>query len=165
MPSWPSTPRLHGSPITKLVAYEPPFIVDDSRPRPGGDLVNRLEELLVDGRRDPAAELFLTEGVGLSQEVVAAMKAGPKWQRMRSLAHTLPYDVAISNKQSIPPGVMSKIRIPTLLVAGGASPPWTRSAIAALAAEIPQAETLILDGQDHGVSDDAIVPVLEKFFS
>jgi pimeloyl-ACP methyl ester carboxylesterase len=154
----------HGSPIAKLVAYEPPYIEDGSRPRQGAGLVSRLEEVLADHHRDAAAELFLSEAIGLDQQSVAAVKAGPQWQRMRSLAHTLPYDVTLTNNQSIPPGVMPKVQVPTLLVAGGASPPWARSTIEALARQIPNAETLVLEGQTHGVSDDAIVPVLTKFF-
>jgi pimeloyl-ACP methyl ester carboxylesterase len=155
----------HGSPITKLVAYEPPLIDDSLRPRSAADLLFRLEETLVDGKRDPAVDLFLTEALGVSDEGLAAIKAGPTWQPMRALAHTLPYDVTLSNKQALPPGVMAKIEIPILLAAGGASPQWARTVITELAAEIPNAETVVLDGQNHGVTDDAIVPVLEKFFS
>jgi pimeloyl-ACP methyl ester carboxylesterase len=155
----------HGSPITKLVAYEPPYIDDGSRPRHRPDLASRLEEIWADKHRDEMAELFLTEAVGLPKEVVATMKEGPTWQAMRANAHTLMYDVIVTNNQTMPAGVMSKIMVTTLLVAGGASPDWGRSAIQEVAAEIPGAETLVIDGQDHRVSDDAIVPVLEKFFS
>ena len=155
----------HGSAITKLVAYEPPFSWDPDRAREMRNLQARLEELLADKRRDDMAELFLTRAVGVPKEGIAAIKEGPHWQGMRALAHTLPYDVALGDNQAMPADTFTKIQVPTLLVAGGNSPAWARTAIETLAREIPNSETLILEGQDHGVSDDVIAPVLEKFFS
>jgi pimeloyl-ACP methyl ester carboxylesterase len=154
----------HGAAVKKVVAYEPPYLIDGSRVRHHADLAARLEELVAEGRRGDAAELFLTEAVGLSRETISMVRSGPMWRSMRAVAHTLAYDVTVCNQQSIPPGLMSKIQAPTLLVAGSASGSWARSAIEALAAEIPDAETLVIPGEDHGVSDDAIVPVLEKFY-
>lgn len=155
----------HGSAITKLVAYEPPFTWDPDRARQMRNLQARLEELLADKRRDDMAELFLTRAVGVPKEGLPSIKEGPHWQGMRALAHTLPYDVALSDNLSMPADTFTKIEVPTLLVAGGNSPEWARTAIETLAREIPNSETLILEGQDHGVSDDVIAPVLEKFFA
>src|SRR5260370_36441170 len=49
-----------GLAITKLALYEPPFIVDDSRPRLPEDFATQLTELVSSGRRGDAAELFMT---------------------------------------------------------------------------------------------------------
>lgn len=151
-----------GSTIDRLVAYEPPFVEDGSRPRHGPDLAERLAALAGTGRPGDAADLFLTEAVGVPETALAPMHSSPGWEGMQAIAHTLPYDVIITNNQTMPEG-LEKIAAPTLLVAGGASPSWARSAIDQVAATIPGALSLVLDGQTHGVADDAIFPVLLKF--
>src|SRR5207244_862270 len=47
--------------ITKLAVYEPPFIIDDSRPPAPQDYSKRLTELVSSGRRGEAVEYFMTE--------------------------------------------------------------------------------------------------------
>jgi pimeloyl-ACP methyl ester carboxylesterase len=150
--------------MTKLVVYEPPYIDDGSRPRYGPDLADRLAALVSAGRRGEAASLFLVEAVGLPADVVAMIQGGPEWAGMEAIAHTLPYDVTICNAQSMPTDRMATIRVPTLAVDGGASPAWARSAAQALAATVPDAKQLTIEGQDHGVADEVIAPVLEEFF-
>src|SRR5258707_14731983 len=54
--------------ITKLAVYEPPFIVDDSRPPVPKDYLTRLTELVSSGRRGDAVEYFATKGVGVPLE-------------------------------------------------------------------------------------------------
>jgi pimeloyl-ACP methyl ester carboxylesterase len=152
-----------GLPIAKLVVYEPPYIDDGSRARFGPDLADRLAALVAADRRGEAATLFLVEAVGVPPDVVAMIRTGPDWSGMEAIAHTLPYDVTICSAQSMPADRMAKIRVPTLAVAGGASPAWARSAVEALAATIPDAKQLTIEGQDHGVADEVIAPVLAEF--
>src|SRR2546421_2212227 len=49
-----------GLAITKLALYEPPFIVDDSRPPLPGQYVTQLTELLAAGGPGDAGAVFLT---------------------------------------------------------------------------------------------------------
>jgi pimeloyl-ACP methyl ester carboxylesterase len=55
--------------ISRLALYEPPFIVDDSRPPLPDDYVAQLDALLADGRRGAAVELFMTTTVGRARGV------------------------------------------------------------------------------------------------
>jgi pimeloyl-ACP methyl ester carboxylesterase len=48
-----------GAGVTKLALYEPPFIVDDSRPRIPTDIITQLNALVADDRRNDAVRLFL----------------------------------------------------------------------------------------------------------
>ena len=48
-----------GLPITGLALYEPPFIVDDSRPPMPADYVDQLNVFLASGRRGDAVRLFM----------------------------------------------------------------------------------------------------------
>src|SRR5438046_1626305 len=59
--------------ITKLAVYEPPFIVDDSRPPLPEDYVTQLTELVSSGRRSEAVEYFMTKAVGVPVQEVAQM--------------------------------------------------------------------------------------------
>ena len=78
-----------GLAITKLALYEPPMVVDDSRPPVPKDYVARLTELASSGRPGDAIEVFMTEGVGLPAEAVAPMRGAPFWPAFEAVAHTL----------------------------------------------------------------------------
>ena len=52
-----------GLPMRRLALFEPPFVVDDSRPPRPADYVQRLDDAVADGRRGDAVELFLTAAV------------------------------------------------------------------------------------------------------
>ncbi len=152
-----------GLPVTKMAMYEPPYIVEGTRPRPN-QLTERVSELIVAGRRSDAAELFLVEGPGLPADVLTTMKAAPGWAHFEALAHTLPYDLAICADQVVPTERLATIAVPTLALSGGRSPQWARDAVDAVARAIPGSEHRVLEGQTHGVADDALAPVLASFF-
>jgi hypothetical protein len=57
------------------------------------------------------------------------------------------------------------VKMPAILIDGGASPPPLRDATSAVAAAMPQAQRRTLAGQTHDVSPDALAPVLIDFFS
>src|SRR4051794_8346671 len=50
-----------GSKIKRLFIYEPPFIVDDSRPPMPDDLITEVTNLTAAGRRDDAVKLFFAK--------------------------------------------------------------------------------------------------------
>jgi len=159
---------LRGLPIAKLAVYEPPYVVDGSRARPGVDLVDRLRALIDEGRRDDAVTLFLTEGVAVPPEMVQEMKASQVWGWFTGLAHTLPYDAAVCGPgNALPADRLATITAPTLAIGGSLSPPWLPAAARAVADTIPGARYITLDGQDHGVLNqpDALRPVLLDFLT
>jgi pimeloyl-ACP methyl ester carboxylesterase len=159
---------VRGLNITKLALYEPPFIVDDSRPPLPQDYVARLTELVSAGRRGDAVEFFMTAGVGIPAEFVAQMRNDPMWPAMEALAHTLPYDGAIMGDnmagKPLPAGRWASARVPTLAMDGGESPAWQRNAARAVADALPNAQYRTLEGQTHAVAAEAIAPVLVEFF-
>lgn len=154
-----------GLPITRLALYEPPFIVGDDRPRPPKDLAVRLADLASSGHRGDAVELFMTQGVGVSAEVVDQMRAMPMWPGFEEVAHTLAYDASIVEDGSLHPERWAHVTIPTLVVDGDASPDWARNSVRALAEALPGAEHRTLGGQTHDVDPDVLAPVLEEFFA
>ncbi|MGZ5345339.1 MAG: alpha/beta fold hydrolase [Actinomycetota bacterium] len=160
---------IRGLPITKLAVYEPPFIVDDTRPPLPTGYDEHLDELLAEGRRGDAVAYFMTTGVGLPSAVVDQMRGAPMWPAMEALAHTIAYDGRVMGDhmsgRPLPAGWASDVTIPTLVIDGGNSPDWARNAVSAVAAAIPGAERRTLDGQEHGAAPEVLAPVLETFFA
>ncbi len=158
--------------IRKLAVYEPPFIVDDSRQPVTKETVERLAELLSTNRRSDMLAFWMTDVVGVPGEIVDQMRQQPSWAGMQQTAHTLLYDIAIMKDgetgQPLPPDLIARlasIHVPTLVMAGGASPQWMRNGTQAAAQAIPGAKYRVLEGQTHGVADEVLVPVLVEFFA
>jgi pimeloyl-ACP methyl ester carboxylesterase len=158
-----------GPAITKLALYEPPFMIDQSRPPLPEDYGEQLSELLSSGRRSEAVEYFMTIAVGLPSETVARMRQTPIWTRFENVAHTLIYDQTIM-ENSTTDNTLSATRwasvlMPVLAVDGGASPAWRRNAVQALVDLLPSAKRFSLEGQTHRFDPAALAPVLIDFFT
>ena len=140
--------------VTSLALYEPPFIVDDSRPPLPTDHVTRLERLVSAGRRGDAVEYFLSTGPRVPPEVVAGMRGGPFWPSLESVAHTLAYDGTIMGDtmggSPDPLRRWASVKAPTLVMDGGASPGWQRNAVRTLVAVLPGARRRTLEARGTG---------------
>jgi pimeloyl-ACP methyl ester carboxylesterase len=143
--------------IEKLAIYEPPFVAGMA------EYGKQLHELLAADRRGDAVELFLTT-VGTPPQAITGMRAAPIWQLMEAIAPTLAYDSDILADGSMPTGQAGRVKVPALVMAGGASPEALRAAARAAASAIPHARLRILEGQTHNVSPEALAPVLADFF-
>ncbi len=155
----------HGLKITKLVLYEPPFLVDDSRAPLPADFVGRLAELVAAGRRGEAVELYQAEAVGIPQEVVVELRKAPARTALEAIAHTLVYDAAIVGDLTLPDALLASITTPTLVIDGENSPPMLRNAVAAVAGALQNGRRCTLAGQTHDLNPDATAPVLEDFLA
>lgn len=157
---------LHGLPIGKVAVYEPSYIPDGARPQPPADLLDRLKELISNADNDAAAALFLQEQVGVPAPIVNDMRTGPAWGFLIALAHTLPYDVALSSPDRLGANRLATIDIPTLAINGDQTDDWLQSATRAISETIPDAQHRVLAGQDHGVlhNPEALRQLLTDFF-
>ena len=155
--------------ITKLVLYEPPFIVDDSRPPLPDDFVRHLDELVANGRRDDAVEYFMTVGVGVPAEAIPSMKDSPFWPSLEAMAHTISYDVRVLGDnmagKPLSSDRWSTVTNPALVIDGGASPSSLRNAAQALVDVLPNARRRTLEGQTHEADPTVLTPVLVEFFT
>ncbi len=155
-----------GLAIEKLVVYEPPYVVDDSRPPVAADIATRLSELVAAGRRGDAAALFMTEGAMVPAEAVAAMRAAPFWPSTEAMAHTLVYDATIMGSgNALPAQRLATVTVPTLVIDGGASPAWIRHAAQALCDTLPNATRVTLADQMHDVAQGVLAPVVMEFLA
>jgi pimeloyl-ACP methyl ester carboxylesterase len=148
--------------------YEPVFVVDDSRPLPPEDYVDRLDELIAAGRRGEAVEYFMTQAVRDSAGFVEQMKRTPMWPLFEAVAHTLAYDGAIvedvTRGTPLPRYRWAEVTMPVLVTNGGSSYPFMAAAADALAAMLPNAERRTLAGQTHGAEPEVLAPFLAEFF-
>lgn len=156
---------LHGLSVTALAVYEPPYVIDGTRPPMAADLLDRLRAFIAADRRDDATRLFLTAGVGVPPEAVEGMTAEPVWGLFTGLAHSLPYDVAVCQGYDVPVDRLKTIGIPTLAMAGTATDAWLQAGAAAVADAVPGARHVTLEGEDHGVLGNAaaLLPPLTQF--
>jgi pimeloyl-ACP methyl ester carboxylesterase len=142
--------RLSG--IQKLVCYEAPFIVDDTHSPLPEDYLPQLKGMIASDRRGDAVKYFMKR-VGVPGIFVALMPLMPVWSKLKSVAHTLVYDITLvkdhERGQPLPPTQWDRAAMPTLVAAGGKSPAWMRNAMRALADTLPNANHRTLEGQTH----------------
>lgn len=160
--------RLLGDSIAKLAVYEPPFIVDNSRPPVPQNYVSHLNELLAAGRRSEAVEYFMAEAMLVPGEMLGQMRASPMWPQIEAVAHTIPYDgTVMGDTVRGDPATIRKwvdVTVPTLVMVGGASPEFFHSGTRALIDILPRSQYRCLPEQNHGPADEVLVPVLREFF-
>jgi pimeloyl-ACP methyl ester carboxylesterase len=157
-----------GLPISALALYEPPFIVDDSRPPAAADYVEQLNTLLASKRRGDAVRLFMRH-VGMPAPLVSLMRFMPAWGKLKRVAHTLPYDGEIMGDtqlgRPLPAARWPGTKVRTLVIVGGKSPAFFHNGTRMLADLLPNAERRVLDGQTHMVKAKVLAPVLVDYFA
>jgi pimeloyl-ACP methyl ester carboxylesterase len=152
----------HGLAITQLALYEPPFVVDESRPRPPADLAEQIAGLIAAGRRGEAVELFQTKAIGMPEPVVAQLRQAPFRPGLEAIAHTLVYDATIIGDLSLPAELIASIDAPALVIAGEKSPPLMRDAARAVADTLPNGRFRTLTDQTHDISPEATAGAVEE---
>jgi pimeloyl-ACP methyl ester carboxylesterase len=152
-----------GVSITKLALWEPPFVPDEFPPPPE-DQVTQYETMIAEGRRGDAVEYFMSKVVGMPPEFVAGARSQPFWAAQEALAHTLAYDARIMSDYKVPRDRAASVKVPTLVIAGGADFPWMRDTARALADALPDGQAKILEGQGHDFDPSVLAPALKDFF-
>jgi pimeloyl-ACP methyl ester carboxylesterase len=151
-----------GVPITRLAVYEPPYSFDPEHPHASDDRAVRAAHDA--GDREGAARAFMRI-VGMDEASIDWAASAPFWPGMLQIAHTLPYDLALAGDGRVPVQRLVGITVPTLVLDGGRSPDWAARASAGLMSALPQATRLTLEGQDHGVDQAVLEPILTDFFA
>ena len=150
--------------MKKLALWEPPYVVDDSRPPVPQDYLEQLRKMLREGRRGDMIELFFTKAVGMPAEFVAPMRQSPFWGAQEAFAPTLVYEATLMGDFSLPQERIAKVSCPTLVIDGGTTP-WLSHAADAVADTLPNAQRRTIAGQPHNVDAQALAPVLMEFFT
>jgi pimeloyl-ACP methyl ester carboxylesterase len=154
-----------GTPVRALATYEAPYVAARWKD-PSVDHLAHIEALIAADKRGAAVSYFLVSMVGAPAFVPLMMRAMPKvWNQMKAVAPTLPYDLSVMGSFTAPVARFASIAVPTLVMVGGKAAKPMRDAQEAIAAALPGSRFEVLDGQTHQVSEKAIAPQLEAFFT
>jgi pimeloyl-ACP methyl ester carboxylesterase len=141
-----------GLPVRKVIAYEPPFMIDDAARHREANHEQRLRTLVAEGRRGAAVKYFMRDMVGVPAVFVLLMQLmRGTWKKLEAVAHTLPHDAAVMGDWSLPAARLAQIAVPTVVMHGGKTDARLKKAALAAAAAIPGAKHRELPGQTHNV--------------
>jgi pimeloyl-ACP methyl ester carboxylesterase len=160
----------HGLPIAKIVLHDPPYASDSDEEarRISREYGENLKAVLSEDRRGDAVELFMTM-VGMPQEMIEGMRHTPRWAELEAIAPTLAYDSEvmgdISRDGTIPVDQASRVTVPAFVLTGGADYPWMTDVGRRLADVMPNGQHRVLEGQEHAVPPEVLVPVLDEVFA
>ena len=156
-----------GVPVTKLLMYEPPMVLDDSGPPPQPDYVEKIEGLAKNGDGDAMA--YFVSMVGMPEEQLAEFRQSPIFPAFAAVEHTLAYDGRIMEPygkgEPIPQGAWDGALQPTVVFAGGDSPDWMQNAARAAAEAAPDGDVRIVPGQTHEFDPAVLAPEMLEFLS
>jgi len=137
--------------IRKLVLYEPPMGFLKSPP----DVVDRLQTLLEEGRRDELLGYFMQAVAGLPQDQVELLRSLPAWEARLDAADTVPREELASREYVFDPGRFRGLDVPTLYLQGGDSSEPFKAAGEALQGALPDCRGVVMPGQRHAAMDTA----------
>jgi pimeloyl-ACP methyl ester carboxylesterase len=151
--------------ITKLALWEPPYIIEGTRPRPPANTAQIYRDFVAQGKRGEAAEYFMNQVVGLPPDFAAFARTQPWWAQQEAIAHTLAYDAEIMGDYSLPAERLAQVQVPTIVLAGGASFPFIITTAENVAETIPNARYQLLPDQQHNVDPVVLGAALTAFFN
>lgn len=139
--------------IARMVLYE-------GWPAPNPDLLalppgveDRLDALLAEGNREAVLETFFREVVRMPEAEFAVYRSLPAWPARIAAAHTMPRELRAESKAPFDPEHAAKITVPVLMLVGGDSPDNVTADPQTVAAALPDARIVVLDGQQHIAMD------------
>ena len=149
-----------GTAVRRLVLHEPPWSDDDpDASRTQSDLIRTA---VADGRLGNAITAFMAD-MGMPTDVLEGIAADPA---MLAVAPTMPYDLAVTGADgSVPAAALAVVSVPTLVVAGTASPPFFTHTAEQVTAAVPGARLALLEGADHGAPAEVVAPAVAGFLA
>jgi pimeloyl-ACP methyl ester carboxylesterase len=135
--------------IGRLVLYEGwPSPNPDQLALPPG-IKERLDTLLAAGNREAVLETFFREVVGMPEAELAVYRALPAWPARIAAAHTITRESRDEQAARFHPEQAARITVPTLLLVGGDSPDFLKAGVDTVAAALPDARIVVIEGQQH----------------
>lgn len=138
---------LRAKDLRKLVLYEPPVRVEGYMSAPSG-LVERLEELLAQGKREEMLVTFFKEVVRMSEHELEAARSDASWQGRLKAAHTIVREFEDAT-YVVDPARFKDMRTPTLMLKGSESPAFLHAATETVHAALPNSQVVVMQGQAH----------------
>lgn len=146
--------------IRALVLYEAPTHLEGDAGF--GRLLDRLDELLAEGRDGDAVELFFREAVRSPDHEMELLKSSPMWAVRVANARTLVREARSVLEYRFEAARFASVAVPTLLLVGGDHQQDVGRSAEAVADALPNATVAVLDGQQHMAMDTSPGPVAER---
>lgn len=155
--------------VTRVVAFEPPFVVDHEHHVPPADLHVQLHQLVAEDRRAEVVKFYFKHAMGIPGYVVATMRLMPFWSKLKATANSTPYDWAVMRDymrgEPLRPEDWSGVKVPTLVLAGAKSEPLLRKGARAIADVLPDAEHRELPGLSHNPNVKILAPPTGEYLT
>jgi pimeloyl-ACP methyl ester carboxylesterase len=135
--------------IGRLVLYEGwPPADPAARELPPG-VGERLDALLAGGDHDAVVDTMFREVVRMPEAELAALRAQPAWPARVAAAPTITRELRALPRVAFDPARAARITVPTLLLTGADSRDPFAADTGAVAAALPDARVVVLEGQQH----------------
>jgi pimeloyl-ACP methyl ester carboxylesterase len=158
---------LAGVATDRVVAYEPPFIVNGDRPPLPADYVAHLDELTAAGDFAGAHRYFLTAAVGLPAEFADGISQAPFWPLLEPVAPTIAYDGRITGDlgsgSAAPLALFAELPVPVLVAVGSETMPFMKDGAGAFLEVVPDGRIADIPGGSHQTDPALVAPVIDAF--
>ncbi|WP_353115935.1 alpha/beta fold hydrolase [Microbacterium sp.] len=148
-----------GVPLRWASLYEPAYETDPVPRHPRAEIAADVTGRLSRGDRSGAVRAFMTRALHVPAPITAVMRLTPAWRRLTALAHTLPYDLAVTAPDlsgRVPaPERWAAITTPIDVLVGSKSPAVLQRSARAVAEALPTAALRVLPGQNHVIDPEA----------
>ena len=113
------------------------------------EVAERLDALVAAGDLDAALELFVREVVKVPEEEIAAVRAQPTWPARVKAVPTITREIHAFYENPFDPDEAAKISVPVLVLTGADTPEEIKDDPDAVAAALPDARIVVIEGQQH----------------
>jgi pimeloyl-ACP methyl ester carboxylesterase len=139
--------------LRRLVLYEP--LIPAGAPLYPAAVVERLEALLEKGDGDGVVSTFMRDIVRLPPAQLEKLRSLPAWQGRVAAAASIVREMRAQERYVFDAAAFRTVAVPTLLLLGGASPPFFKTALENVQAALPDTRLVVLPGQTHAAIDTA----------
>ncbi|MEV0293943.1 alpha/beta hydrolase [Nocardia sp. NPDC050710] len=155
--------------ITRVVAFEPPFVVDHENFVPPADLDVTLHALIAADRRSEVVRFYMTKGMGMPRAFAAIMRFTPMWKDLLATSSASAHDWAIMGPYmrgaALDAADWAGVTVPTLVMSGEKSGALLRTGARAIAAALPNARHRELAKLSHNPNIAIMAPAAGEFLT
>jgi len=139
--------------VARIILYEPPLAAGTGTSPPGA--VGRIQQLVDAGDREEAVATFFREIVRMPAGEIDKLRALPVWKTRIATAHTIPREMNADDQYRFVPERFRRLEVPTLLLLGGDSPAFMKSATERVHGALPGSHVVVMPGQQHAAMNTA----------
>jgi len=140
--------------VQRALLYEPP-ISTPGLPAMETRVIERMGQLLAEGRQEAALETMLVEGAGVDRPTLDIMRRAPAWPARVAAMPTMIREARQVESYVLDPSRFAALTIPVRFLVGTESAPFLKAGTAAAQAAVPNSDVVELPGQAHIAMDSA----------